>query len=141
MLEVPFPADTGLITAAADAWKTANKRLYFVLYSVATGSGSAHIIVKSHKGKTIGSSGDGVAEWNALQDRFDGNTKEARRALREQLHKKKMKIGDDPTDFIATMDDPRFRLKDMEEEISDEFYTYLLLDALTPEFQFVKEKS
>ena len=95
---------------------------------------------KTHKGKTIGSSGDGAAAWKALQDRFDGNTKEARRALREQLHKKKMKIGYDPTDFIATMDDLRFSLKDMR-EISDGCYTYLLLDALTPEFQFVEDRS
>ena len=50
-------------------------------------------------------------------------------------------IGDDPTDFIATMDDFRFRLKDMGEEISEEPYTHLLLDSLTPEFQFVKDKS
>ena len=112
VLGVPCPADTGLITAAADAWKTANKRLYSVLYFTTTGS--ANIAVKAHKGKTIGSTGDGVEAWKALQDRFDGNTKEARRALREQLYKKKMEIGDDPTDFIATMHDLRFRLQNME---------------------------
>ena len=134
MLEVPCPADT-----AADAWKAANKCLCWVLYFATTAS--AHIAVKAHKGKTIGSSRDGAAAWNALQDRFDGNTKEARRALREQLHKKKMKIGDDPTDFIATMEDLWFCLKGVGEEISDEFYTCLHLDALTPEFQFVKDKS
>ena len=34
----------------------------------------------------------------------------------------------------------RFRLENIGEEISDESYTYLLLDALTPEFQFVMDK-
>ena len=104
-------------------------------------TGSAHITVKIHKGKTIGSWGDGATVWKVLLDRFDGNTKKAWRALREQLHQKKMKIGDNRTDFTATISDLRFRLKDMGEEISGECYTYLLLDTLTPEFQLVKDES
>ena len=139
VFEVPCLADTGLITAAADAWETADKRLYSVLYFATTGS--AHITVKAHKGKTKSSTEDGAAAWKALQNRFNGNTNEARRALREQLHKSKIKIGNDPTSFIATTNDLRFRLEDMEEEISDESYPYLLLEALTPQFQFVKDNS
>ena len=109
-----------------------------MLYFATTGS--AHITVKAHKGITIVSLRDEAAAWEALQDRFDINTEKTRRALRAQLHKK-MKIGDDPTEIIATMDDLRFCLKDMGEEIFDESEAYLLLDALTPEFQFVKDKS
>ena len=104
-------------------------------------AGSAHITGKAHQDSTSGSVGDGAAAWKGLKDRFAGNTKEARRVLREQPHSQKMKTGADPTDFIATMDDLRLRLKDMREEISDESYTDLLLHALSPEYQFVKDKS
>ena len=65
-------------------------------------TGSAHITVKAHLDNTPGSVGDGAAVWKALNDRFAGNTKEARRALREKLHSQKIEIGADPTDFISS---------------------------------------
>ena len=64
--------------------------------------------------------GDGAAAWNTLKERFDGNTKEARRACREKLVSKSMKRGGDPVDFITTMNDLRLRLEDMGEKILDE---------------------
>ena len=51
-------------------------------------------------------------------ERFDGNTKEARRACREKLFSSAMRAGSDPADFIAKMDDLRLRLADMGEEFS-----------------------
>ena len=68
----------------------------------------------------MGCLGEGVAAWKALKERFDGNTKEARRACREKLFTTTMPSGGDPTDFISTMNDLRLRLADMGEQIVDE---------------------
>ena len=57
--------------------------------------------------------GHGQAAWNALEKKYNSNTKEARRAYHEHLHNAKMKSGDDPDDSLYTMDGYRERLKDM----------------------------
>ena len=57
--------------------------------------------------------GDGAAAWNTLKERFDGNTKEARRACREIFFSTSMKPGGDPVDFIASMHDLRLKLDDI----------------------------
>ena len=59
VLEVHYTADTEVIIAAADAWRTANKRLYSALYFATIKL--AYITVKAHRVKTIGFSGDGGA--------------------------------------------------------------------------------
>ena len=63
------------------------------------------------------------------------------RALRGQLRSLTMKTDADPTGFIATMDDLRLHLKDRGGETSNESYTDLIPHALTPVYQFVKDKS
>ena len=131
VLEATCPADTRLITYAVDTWRTANKRLGSVLYFATTGS--AHITVKTHKGNVNRFPGRWGGSMKGPARPPQGQHKEARRALREHLHKN-IKIGEDPTDFIATMDNLRFSLKDIGKEISDESYTYLLLGALTPKY-------
>ncbi|CAM9720529.1 unnamed protein product, partial [Sphacelaria rigidula] len=84
---------------------------------------------------------NGVAAWNALADRFDGNTKEARRACREQLFTTVMKSGEDPSDFFSKMDDLRARLRDMGENFPDESFEDVLLRALPKEYNFVRQTS
>ena len=74
-----------------------------------------------------------------MKERFDGNTKEARRACREKLFSSVMRAGSDPTDFIAKMDGLRLRLADMGEEILDDTYVDLLLNSFPKEFEFIKQ--
>ena len=76
--------------------------------------------------------GDEVAAWKSLKKRFDGNTKEARRACREKLFSSVMRAGSDPTDFIAKMDDLRLRLADIGDEILDDTYACLLYTSPSP---------
>ncbi|MEO9962327.1 MAG: hypothetical protein ABJF07_18725 [Nisaea sp.] len=83
-----------LDSAGGAAWKKANTRLYSLLLFSTTGS--AHRTLKAHQNNALGYVGDGAAAWKALKDRLAGNTKEARRALREQLHSQKLKSGDRP---------------------------------------------
>ena len=59
VLEVHYPANTEVIIAAADAWRTANKGLYSALYFATIEL--AYITVKAHRVKTIRFSGDGGA--------------------------------------------------------------------------------
>ena len=83
--------------------------------------------------------GDGVAACQSLKERFDGNTKEARRACREKLFSSAMRAGRDPIDFMAKMDDLRLRLADMGDEMLDDTYADLLLNSFPKEFEFIKQ--
>jgi len=127
-------------THADDAaeWGSNNNKLFGVLYFATTGS--AHLTVKEHMSKNRGEMGNGVAAWNALHQRFDGNTKEARRKAREELFNMHMEDDSDPQDFFFKTDHLRARLMDMGETISDEVYESLLIDALSKPFEFIKHR-
>ena len=109
----PCPEETDV--DGVNAWKKANN-IYSILYFHT--EGSANITVRANESTEVGCLGDGVAAWNALKERFDGNTKEARRACREKLFTTTMPSGSDPTDFISTMGDLRLRLADMRSKSS-----------------------
>ena len=99
-------------------------------------------VVKRHMGKTREDGvGNGQAAWNALEKKYNSNTKEARRAYHEYLHNAKMKSGDDPDDFIYTMDGHRERLKDMGQPVPDERYEDIILQALPAEYERVRTAS
>ena len=101
--------------------------------------GSVHITARAYEVKELGCAGDGAATWNALQERFDGNTREARRACRDKLFSKSMKPDGDPVDFIATpIDDLRLRLEDMGEAIPDTCAD-ALLNSFLKGFDFIKQ--
>ena len=131
----PRPEETDADGVAA--WETANNNIYSILFFLT--EGSANITVRAHESTEQGCLGDGVAAWKSLKERFDGNTKEARRACREKLFSSAMRAGSDPTDFIAKMDDLRLRLADMGEEILDDTYADLLLNSFPKEFEFIKQ--
>ena len=61
-----------------------------------------------------------------------------RRAYHEYLHNAKMKSGDDPDDFLYTMDGYRERLKDMGQPVPDERYEDIILQALPSEYERVR---
>ena len=94
-----------------EASKKANNNLFSVLFFMT--EGSVHITVRAHESKELSCVSDGAAAWNALKERFDGNTKHVRRACREKRFSKSMKPGGDPVDFIPTMDALRLRSEDM----------------------------
>ena len=133
----PRPASTGFNAAEVDKWRKTNRHLYSILFFAT--KGSAHITVRAHEGTS--SAGSGATVWADLSPRFDGNTKEARRACRESLLNTVMKPGEDPADFFAKMDDTRLRLEDMRETFPDESYEDLLLRALTKDCEFVRQTS
>ena len=131
----PCPAATDVIRVVA--WKKANNDVYSILFFMT--AGSANITVRAHESTERGCSGNGAEAWTALKERFDGNTKEARRACREKLFSTSMPSGGDPTDFIAEMDDLRLRLEELGESILDDTYADLLLNSFPAEFDFIRQ--
>ena len=125
---------------AVATWTRANENLFGVLFFMT--ERSAHNVVKNHMGKTREDGvGNGQSACNALQTKYNGNTKEARRAYHEYLHNTKMKSGDDPDDFLYTMDGYRERLEGMGQPVFDERYEDIILQALPAEYERVRTAS
>ena len=78
--------------------------------------------------------GNGQAAWSTLEEKYNSNTKEARTAYREKLHSTKMKSGDDPDDFLFTMDGFREFLEKMGQPVPDERYEDIILQTLPAEY-------
>ena len=88
-------------------------------------------MVNKHTGKTREDGvGNGQAAWNTLEEKYNSHTKEARRAYHEKLHSTKIKSGDDPDDFLYTMDGFRERHEDMSQPVPDERYEDIILQAI-----------
>ena len=84
-----------LDTVAEHKWLHANQDLWSVL--LLTTSGSANNIVKKFEGKRPEDEvGHGQLAWKALAEKYNGHTKEARRACHEKLVNTKMEPGQDP---------------------------------------------
>ena len=114
--ETPCQEETDV--DGVNAWKKANNTIYSIPYFHT--EGSANITVRAHESTEVGCLGDGVAAWKSLKQRFDRNTKEARRACWEKLLTTITPSGGHPTDLISIMDDLQLRLADMGEQILDD---------------------
>ena len=125
---------------AVATWTRANENLFGILSF--TTERSAHNVVKNHMGKTWEDGvGNGQAAWNVLEKKYNSNTKEAKRAYHDYLHNAKMKSGDDPDDFLYTMDGYCERLKDMGQPVPDERYEDIIFQALPAEYDRVRTAS
>ena len=128
------------ISTAVETWERANENLFSILFF--TTERSANNVVKKHMGKTREDGvGNGQAARNALEEKYNNHTKEARRAYHEKLHSTKIKSGDDPDDFLYTMDGFRERLEDMGQPVPDERYEDIILQALPAEYERVRTAS
>ena len=135
----PKPPAAQNSTAVA-TWERANENLFSILFF--TTERSANNVVKKHMGKTREDGvGNGQAAWNALEEKYNSHTKEATRAYHEKLNSTKTKPGDDPDDFLYTMDGFRERLKDMDQPVPDERYEDIILQAIPAEYERVRTAS
>ncbi|CAN0287066.1 unnamed protein product, partial [Scytosiphon promiscuus] len=75
--------------------------------------------------------------WKALTEKYNGHTKEARRACHEKLVNTKMEPGQDPDDFFFALDECRDLLQEMGEMVHDERYEDIILRALPIEYERV----
>ncbi|CAN0087585.1 unnamed protein product, partial [Sphacelaria rigidula] len=85
--------------------------------------------------------GNGQAAWAALNNKFDGSSKEARREFHDKLHNTTMQSGDDPEDFLFIMDGYLDRLDEMGQGIPDERYEDIILRARPAEYERVRVAS
>ncbi|MEP5174638.1 hypothetical protein [Marinobacter alexandrii] len=123
------PEGVGVVDITATCnWKSRNNQLYSLLYFSTVES--ANITTKPSQGKSGGEMGDGAAAWAALKERFAGNTKESRRAVRKQLYAVMLRQGQNVIDFLALVDDLKLRLDDMGESPSKETFEDLVWNAL-----------
>ena len=120
-------------------WGKANGRLYSLLFFAT--SAFAQLTVRAHEGRGTRPMGDGAAAWNALNERFDAQNQEARRACQNELFNVRHKAGRDPIDFFTKGWDLKLRLEVLGEEVSDEVYPDITLNGLSaaPEFRFIRE--
>ena len=131
-------ADTEALDIAAERrWQQANHDLWSILFL--TTSGSANNVVKKFEGKRPeDGTGNGQAAWNALNEKYNSHTKEARRACHEKLVNTKMEPGQDPDDFFFILDKCRDRLEEMGQTMHDERYEDIILQALPAEYERVR---
>ena len=136
----PKPPAAQNCTAVA-TWERTNENLFSILFF--TTEHSANKVVKKHMGKTREDGvGNGQAGWNALKEKYNSHTKEARRAYyHKKLQSTKIKSGDDPDNFLYTMDGFRERLEGMGQPVPDEGYEDIILQALPAEYERVRTAS
>ena len=131
-------ADTTTLNVVAErTWTQANQDLWSVL--LLTTSGSANNVVKKFEGKRQeDGAGNGQAAWEALTEKYNSHTKEARRACHEKLVNTKMEPGQDPDDLFFVLDGCRDLLEDMGQMVHDERYEDIILQALPAEYERVR---
>ena len=72
-----------------------------------------------------------------MEEKYNSHTKEDRGTYHEKLHSTKMKSGDDPDDFLYTMDGFYERLEDIGQPVPDERYEDIVVQALPTDYERV----
>ena len=121
-------------------WQRNNNNLYAVLF-LAT-NGGVPTVVPLHEGKkTEEGLGDGQETWKALEEKYDAVSNAIRQELCDELAKTKMKQGQYPDNFLYIMETARDCLHDMGDHISPDRFGDLIFNALTPDYNFVRNTS
>ena len=105
-------------------------------------SGSANNAVKKFEGKRPEDvSGHGQLARKTLTEKYNGHTKEARRACHEKLVNTKMEPGQDTDDLFYVVDEYCDLFEEMGQTVYDERYEDIILQALPPEYERVRTAS
>ena len=80
-----------------------------------------------------GRPGDGKQAWLALQSKYQNNSRQRRRTLLRRLDNIVMKLDADPDVFLSEINQIRDELGVLDETVSTERLTAILLDALLAE--------
>ena len=135
---VPFAArDTD--GSKLEAWNTANKDLYNVLFF--TTKGAVCSVVRRFcrfAGKTLDEGSEhGHRAWADLREKFDGCSKEALRVELATMNPARMSPGQDPEEFLYELDTCRERLNacDPPEGPTDRQFEDTILQAFPPEYE------
>ena len=107
--------DTSTNLVEIQRWKQTCEALFSVLHLVT--SGPAATQVRQYEDRTsAGGLGHGQEAWITLHTKYNGNSKEARRACYNKLVSFRMEEGQDPDDYIIKPMAIRGRLHEMERQ-------------------------
>ena len=96
-----------------------------------TTSGSASNVVKKFEGKKPeDGAGYEHAAWEALNNKHNSHTKEARRACHEKLVNTNMESGQDPDELFFVLNECRGLLGEMGQTVHDKRYENIIFQAL-----------
>ena len=135
----PGRTDTATLNAVAvHKWLQANQNLWSVL--LFTASGSANNTVKTFEEKRPkDGAGHGQLACKALTEKYNGHTKEARRACHEKLNTK-MEPGQDP-DIFFVLDERCDFLEEVGQRVHDRRHEEIIPQALPPDYERVRNAS
>ena len=128
--------DEARLTSVTARWDRANRDLFVALFLLT--SGPAQLMVRKRKDGLVGIRGDGISAWNDLMAKYINKSKEARRALLQQLQETKMLPGQDPDEYFLAAELIRAELDDMGEPVSDATYEDILVQGFTSDYDGVK---
>ena len=135
----PSGLDNDQVTTR-EGWDDANNYLFSILYF--TTSGPAFSVGRRFEGKTREDGvGHGQDAWGALRERFGGCSCEALRAAHRKLETVKMRLDEDPDDFIYKKDRCRDRLNSFtpKEATSDRRYEDIIFQCLPPDYDRIRQ--
>ena len=110
-----------------NAWDSANEHLLSV--SRLTTKGAARSVLLQFEPQP-GRPGDGKQAWLALQSKYQNNSRQRRRTLWRRLDNSVMKSDTDPDVFLSDINQICNELGALDETISTERITTIILDAL-----------
>ena len=112
------------------AWDSANEHLFSVLRLTTTGAVRSVLLQFEPK---YGRPGDGKQAWLALQSKYQHNCRQRRRTLLRRLDNSVMEPDTDPDVFLSEINQMRDELGVLDEMVSTEHLTTIILDALPAE--------
>ena len=113
-----------------NAWDSANEHLFSVLRL--TTKGAARSVLLQFEPQP-GRPGDGKQAWLALQSKYQNNSPQRRRTLLRRLDNSVMKSDTDPDVYLSDINQICNELGALDETISTERLTTIILDALPSE--------
>ena len=121
-------------------WERNNTNRYSML-CLAT-SGGAAMVVKRHAGITAREGlENGQKAWKVLEENYNACSNATRQELYDCLNNTKLQRGQDPDEFLYRMETARNRLYVMGEQITDGYFSDMILTALPPEYVLVRSTS
>lgn len=130
--ETPTPTDEQYRTK----WERNNTNLSMLWLAT---SGEATTVVKRYAGRRAEEGlRNGQKAWEAMEDKYDACSNATRQELDDCLHNTKLRRGQDPDEILFIMETTRNRLYEMGGQITDGYFSDMIIAALPPEYGFVR---
>ena len=100
------------------------------------------MVVKRYTGRTVGGElGNRKKAWKALKEKYNACSNATRQELYDSLNNTNLHRGQDPDEFLYHLQTARNRLYEMGEQITHGYSSDVILTALPPVYEFVRNTS